>query len=310
MGESQEFPKALVAVVTYRRPESLRRLLQSLLLSDYPSFDVLVVDNDAMGSASDVTKQMSVSYKNEPRPGIAAARNSALTAARVSDSDWLVFVDDDEVVGPDWLRKLLTQESDVVVGGVDPVFPRGAKDWYSKSGLYRVVPGGLGQHARWPATNNVAIKLSFLRRNLDLQFAPELGLVGGSDVDFFMRAQKLGALQTWEPGAPVLEHVEPSRLSLTWLMFRGMRLGASLAICERRNYGRGIVGRRIGRATANFLIGWIQTVCCLVTFQRAGLARGIFRMFRGVGGLLGLAGYTPAEYRRDGRSRLRLERVR
>src|SRR5829696_2372932 len=107
MSEPGSGPTTVVAVLTYRRVELLSGLLADLVAQAAtitPAATVLVVDNDPEGSAADVVlgwAERGVRYVHEPRPGISAARNRALTEA--ADADALVFFDDDEHPCPGWL---------------------------------------------------------------------------------------------------------------------------------------------------------------------------------------------------------------
>ncbi|HLN24994.1 MAG TPA: glycosyltransferase, partial [Patescibacteria group bacterium] len=77
-----------VCIATYKRPALLRKLLQSLANQHLPKDVVLrliVVDNDARGSARDCVDQMSavlpIRYMVEPTKGLSFVRNRALSAA-------------------------------------------------------------------------------------------------------------------------------------------------------------------------------------------------------------------------------------
>ena len=97
-----------VCIATYRRPRGLARLLESLMRQKLPpglSLEIVVVDNDASGSALSVADARRegphpVRYFVEPRRNIAHARNCALREAL---GRWIAFIDDDEVAGEDWI---------------------------------------------------------------------------------------------------------------------------------------------------------------------------------------------------------------
>ena len=79
-------PLVSVVVATRDRTTSLARCLDSVLASDYPAFEVVVVDNDP---TSDATASLlasryadrGVRYVREDRRGLAAAHNRGLDAA-------------------------------------------------------------------------------------------------------------------------------------------------------------------------------------------------------------------------------------
>jgi GT2 family glycosyltransferase len=100
-----ELPEARVIVATRDRPDTLARCLESVLASDYPSFEVVVVDN---APASDATKRMMerfssdgrVRYRREDRPGLGCAHNCGLVDAMAAV---IAITDDDVVVDRSWL---------------------------------------------------------------------------------------------------------------------------------------------------------------------------------------------------------------
>ena len=108
-------PVLSICVPTYRRPGGLFLLLGSLDAQVFseapPAIRIVVVDNDETESAREVVDDARsflrhpVHYRVEKRVGIPQARNAALAAAL--SSDWIAFVDDDEVPEPGWLDALL-----------------------------------------------------------------------------------------------------------------------------------------------------------------------------------------------------------
>ncbi|MCU1427028.1 MAG: glycosyl transferase family 2 [Actinomycetia bacterium] len=103
-------PPVTVVVATRDRPEALRRCVDSILASDYPDFDVLIVDNapDSIATqrvVSDVYGPgQRVRYVREDTPGLACAHNRALLDVH---TPIVAFTDDDVVVDQDWLSQLV-----------------------------------------------------------------------------------------------------------------------------------------------------------------------------------------------------------
>src|ERR1700722_748920 len=101
-----------IVIPSYRRPDDLARAIESVLRQEgvAGSYEVLVVDNDPDGSAAPVVEQLAVTsaipirYVLEARPGISHARNTGVAQAA---GRYLAFLDDDEVVGLDWLAHML-----------------------------------------------------------------------------------------------------------------------------------------------------------------------------------------------------------
>ena len=121
-----ERPHITVCVCTFRRPELLTRLLETLERQETGgefTYSVVICDNDPGGSALDTvmsfqrTSSLNVHYTSEPRQNIALARNEAL---RHATGDFIAFVDDDEFVEPEWLRAMwLTCEGLEAAGALD-----------------------------------------------------------------------------------------------------------------------------------------------------------------------------------------------
>src|SRR4051812_31227511 len=141
-------PAAVTVVVpTYRRPESLQRLLRSLSEQAAPfEWDAVVVDNDKAGSARDVVHAaagmgLAVRYEQEPCTGVAHARNRGVAAAA---GDVLAFLDDDVVPLPGWLAAVcapVVAGQAVAAGGpviLDPEVPR--PRWFDEPGIGGELP--------------------------------------------------------------------------------------------------------------------------------------------------------------------------
>lgn len=288
-----------MAIATFRRPDMLRRLLESLAQQSICTpFDVVVVDNDPEGSAEGVAEKSGlkrVRYLREDTPGIAAARNRCLDATQ--HAALIAFVDDDESVPPDWLETLITcleqTGGDIVAGPVIPSLPEGAGGW--------IAAGGYFDRPRWPsgtvltavATNNTLMKRSVLGLVSPPGFSSAFGSSGGSDTEFFARALSGGATAVWCDEAAVVEHIPPSRLRLTWVIRRGVRVGNSDIRRRLRQESRSRLVLVLLRRT---LAGLAFTLMAAAR-GRAPHREELIPLLSGVGGWLALAGFTVNEYR-------------
>jgi GT2 family glycosyltransferase len=106
-------PRVTVVVATRDRPEALRRCLDSILASDYPDFDVLVVDNAPAGSppalaayqhAGSAAPDARIAWTREETPGLACAHNRGLQDVT---APIVAFTDDDVVVDKKWLANVV-----------------------------------------------------------------------------------------------------------------------------------------------------------------------------------------------------------
>lgn len=103
-------PFASVVISTRDRPDRLRRCLLSLLTLEYPDYEVIVVDNAPITSATadlialEYANEAKIRYIREDRPGLSAGRNRGIVEAR---GKIVAVTDDDVVVDRYWLTELV-----------------------------------------------------------------------------------------------------------------------------------------------------------------------------------------------------------
>jgi GT2 family glycosyltransferase len=103
-------PLASVVVCTRDRPDSVIVTLRTLAALQYPSFEIVVVDNAPSADATKLAFQAEFGgdsrfrYVRETRPGLSCARNRGLAEAA---ADIVAFTDDDVRVDPWWLDGLV-----------------------------------------------------------------------------------------------------------------------------------------------------------------------------------------------------------
>jgi len=219
-------PFVTVAVCTRNRPDDLARCLEAIAELDYPSFEVVVVDN---APSDDRTEQLvrgrfpQVRYVREPRPGLSNARNRAIAEAR---GEIVAFTDDDVVVDRGWVGAIarVFAENPGVVGLTGLVVPleleTEAQILFEVHGgfgrgfarqLYRYQPGHPGTQATYQGTGRFGTGANMAyRRSLFAQiggFDPALGVgtstQGGEDLEMFFRLLRAGHTLAYEPAAMV-----------------------------------------------------------------------------------------------------------
>ena len=250
-----------VAVPTARRPTSLARLLEALprAVAGVPGVELLVVDNDAGGSAQQVVGSRA-RYLVEPRPGSAFARNRAL--AEVT-TERVAFLDDDVVPQPGWLAALL-QVPGVAAGGkvlLDPAVAR--PRWFDEQGIGGYVTAfDLGGEARplddgdYVVTASAVFDVAALRAVGG--FDPELGPRPGSqlvadDVHVVRELRRTGGEVWWQPAAVVVHDLPRERLRPRWLLRRAYLQGRSDWLLDEQ------VLRERALGGARVALSWLAT---------------------------------------------------
>lgn len=303
----------VVAIPTFRRPAPLETALrevtaQTRQMNDDPSdvvlCRVLVVDNDETGTGRTTAGEFDVDYVVEPRPGIAAVRNRAIRES--ADADAIVFIDDDEVPEPHWLRTLISvfrsTGASAVAGRVVTRFPDDVEPWVRASGAF-VRPARVdGQAMTEAATNNLIIDLHAVRR-LDLAFDEEFGLTGGSDSMFTRELTSRGGEIRWAEHAVVVEQEEAARFTRAWVLMRTFRFGntsgrVAIALAKSSASRVGVRVSTAGRGALRIVGGGLGWVRGAVSGSLPRRARSLRTVYRGVGMLAAAVGYAHNEYGR------------
>ncbi|AZS42679.1 Putative mycofactocin biosynthesis glycosyltransferase MftF [Microbacterium oleivorans] len=298
----------LIAVPSYRRPDRLARLLTALAEQrhDIPAqVDVVVIDNDPAGTAADAAAAARAHYRLEPRPGLAAVRNSALDEAITRGADALVFIDDDEVPAPGWLQALVSPWSagtaDLVSGRVESEFDVPPAEWIVAGGFFRRVRFADGERMPAAPTNNLLIDVPILR-STGIRFDEEFGRTGGEDIHFTSALTRRGARIVAAPRAVVTDHVPADRATPSWVLRRAFRVGTTTARSDIRladgavrTLRRRLRWLAVGLARA--LAGVGRWAIGAVTRSTVHRARGARLAARGIGMAAGGTGFRYLEYR-------------
>jgi succinoglycan biosynthesis protein ExoM len=304
----------VVAVLTYKRPVDLKRILP-LLIDEAHSVDpiasVLVIDNDPSASGREIVASSGhalqtphVAYVHEPIPGIAAARSRALREA--SGAQYLVFIDDDEQPLEGWLMKLVaTQRStgaSAVVGPVISEFAHEPSAWIQAGQFFRRRRLPSGSRISVAATNNLLLHMPTIHR-LDLDFDREFGLLGGEDTLFTRQLVARGGSLVWCDEAIVLDHVPAHRLTRRWVLSRAFSSGNSwsrVSLKLETHIGRQLRTRaRLGAlACARIAGGAAKFAWGLLSRDLSTSARGLRTLARGGGMLTGAINVPYVEYSR------------
>lgn len=104
--------RASVCICTRDRPEELERALASAIASRPAAHQIVVADDSAGEETERLVRshEAKIDYVRGPRTGLGANRNAAIDAA---EGDFLLFLDDDAVLGESFLAKMEAKLSTV-----------------------------------------------------------------------------------------------------------------------------------------------------------------------------------------------------
>jgi succinoglycan biosynthesis protein ExoM len=297
--------RVAVCIATFRRRELLGQLLAGLSELTFhkmpaPDIIIVVVDNDSLRTAEDTCRTAvlpcQIKYVEEPRRGIAQARNRAVLEAGMAD--FIAFIDDDEVPSPIWLDELLWAQAsfgvDVVSGPVLPEFAADVPDWVKAGRFFDRPLHVSGRFLDTCNAGNVLVRSEIFATvgAFDERFA----LTGGEDTQFFQRVHQAGYTIVSSSEGIVRESVSRSRGNLGWLLRRGYQAGNSWALCEA-SLDRKVSTRtiRIFKACGWMLRG-VLSVGISAFMGKAAVARSLQNFLIGAGMLAGLAGRNYQAY--------------
>lgn len=107
-----------VVVPCYNERECVEKTLRSLVRSDHPAIEVIVVDDGSTDGTADLVEELAlpgVRLIRQPNGGKPAALNTGIAAAR---HELIVMVDGDTIFEPDSIRRLVRPFADPTVGAV------------------------------------------------------------------------------------------------------------------------------------------------------------------------------------------------
>lgn len=300
--------KVYISVITYKRPQGLKKLLSALKLQQIKSLDVsvLIIDNDCTGKNTEVVSSFLGDYPfklmlvEEPKRGIVAARNRAVDEFLNSDADELVFIDDDEwPVNNDWLVRLQETKDkykcSIVYSDVH-VIPENTKiSWVEKAFRPKKRKKDIVEISKF-YTGNLLIVREVLER-ISPAFDERFSMTGSSDIHFAVKCIQAGFLAIYTPFAPVEEIFPESKATFKWFFLRGYRSGEG----ETRAYlyegsfpSTHIKLTGMGGARFLYAIGQFLKAC--FTFNKSTLANAFLRLGSSIGTFGGFFNLQYDEY--------------
>lgn len=246
-----------VLICTHDRADLLMRTLRTLNAASRPrdwQVDVLIAANACSDETHarltsyayqpDAARQLPVVWFADPVTGKSHALNAALP--RVA-SEIVAFVDDDHRVDANYLEAICRAaeafpEADLFCGRILPDWDGTEPAWVHDTGPYRVYPlpvprfdqgdtdRELTPDMAVPGGGNLVVRTPWLSKVG--AFAVDMGpsghnLGGAEDLDWVLRAMRLGARLRYMPDMVQYHYVDARRLTLGYLMKKAYKRTAS-----------------------------------------------------------------------------------
>lgn len=252
-----------VIVCTYNRDKYIYECLSRLAanITDI-QWELLLIDNRSTDKTAAECQRFEAEftpsnyrYVLEEHQGLSYARNRGI---REAGGEWLVFLDDDAFVRPDYIQCLneyisSLPEMHAFGGRIIPLYETGAAPgWlcrWNRSWLSAIDKGDtvcLFSDTEYPIGANMGIRADYARQCG--MFSTELGrtgknLMGGEEKDYFNRLKTIGANIYYLPDICVEHCIPESRTTFDYIR----RFGAGIGSSERartKNIGTGAYIKR------------------------------------------------------------------
>jgi GT2 family glycosyltransferase len=207
------WPRASVVVLTHDNLAFSRMCLASLLENtDYPNYELIVVDNASADGTVEELQRLAASIPNvnvilnDHNAGFGPGNNQGLAAAT---GEILVLLNNDTVVPRGWLTRLARHLDDAAIGLIGPATNRSCNEAqinipYQTYGEYQAVARSQGERhegerfpIRMPMMFCVAFRRDTYERLGPLDERYEVGMF--EDEDYALRAKAAGLQVAWTP---------------------------------------------------------------------------------------------------------------
>lgn len=299
-------PDIVIAVPTFRRPRSLKRLLDAVArLETNANVTVVIADNDAeRHEGFDVCAALK-DYRwpldafIAPERGIAQVRNALVERALTHACDFIAMLDDDEWPEQQWLDAFLKVQAET---GADALHGDILRDFETLPGrlaarLDGIAPlvGETGPVAMIEGSGNILVSRACFEGLAKPCFDPAFALSGGEDRDFFERLRRQGRRFAWAKEAVLHAFVPASRANLRWALLRAYRVGNSdMRVFLKHAHSTSDSAREGAKIAGALLLSPILFVILGLATNRA--VDALRRLCRAAGKIAAIRGRVYNEY--------------
>lgn len=201
-----------VVIPAYNEADNIENCVTSIKSQDFPqsTYEIIIVDNNSTDNTLDIVRKLGTSYVIEYKRGRAAAKNAG---TKLSEGDYIVFIDADCVAKPNWLRRLISgftaPDIGCVAGAIIPsktTYPTPMEDFLIKKDHL-----SQKQHMNHPFLPFAVTANAAYRREIFRLIGLFDETMYGEDADFSWRMQLFTPYKlAYVPDASVLHPYEAS----------------------------------------------------------------------------------------------------
>jgi len=297
-----------VAICSFNRSQNLPRLISALRQQTCSiPFEIFVVDNNSSDDTQQVLAELSkldgaaLRYCIEQEQGIVHARNRVLKES--IDSDYLLFIDDDELPGESLLeaatQALAIEHADCVGGAIDVEVNENTPPWLSEELMgflgrlnYGDKPFWISDHSTPIWSGNIAYNMKLFRQDPSLSFDIRYnrvgkGVGGGEDAAMFWKLIDKQTKIRYRPDMLVIHLVEPWRLKRRYFLKLHYLAGLRQGQHKLPDYPKAILGVP-PFLVSQFIRQCVKTLTTML-FHRPNLIRQCMNTTHAWGSIIGYA---------------------
>jgi cellulose synthase/poly-beta-1,6-N-acetylglucosamine synthase-like glycosyltransferase/peptidoglycan/xylan/chitin deacetylase (PgdA/CDA1 family) len=253
------FPPVSVVVPAYNEAVVIARTVGSLAASDYPDFDIVVVDDGSSDGTAEIVESLglpSVWVVRQPNAGKAAALNAGISQ---TSGEVVVMVDADTIFEPETLRRLVQPFADPAVGAVSGNAKVGNRS--TMLGRWQHIEYVIGfnldrrMYEILQCTPTVPGAVGAFRRDVLNSVGGVSGATLAEDTDLTLAVGRTGCRVVYAEDARAWTEA-PSSLSGLWRQRYRWSFGTMQAVWKHKRalFSRDPRERRIGRLALPYLI--------------------------------------------------------
>lgn len=183
-----DFPLVSVIVPVYNMERYLAETLESVLKSDYPNFEVIVVDDGSEDNSRAIAEEFMmkdhrVKLISQPNAGVSSARNNGIKSAK---GEFILPVDADDLISSDYIKKcvsVLMSDQEIKV-----VYAK-AEFFGDKIGEWKLPSFNIGLLAR---KNIIYVSGMYRKKDFEVTEGYSENIAGMEDWDFWISLLKTG----------------------------------------------------------------------------------------------------------------------